>query len=75
MLVVKFFGEKISQEDWPDDGEGPDVGMEVKWYCLGLEVSTRAGKGHKQGLCKVADAISGLSTRGAIAHFRKRDAR
>jgi hypothetical protein len=43
----------------------------LKWHYLQLEFLDRnlGLEDHEQGLCRVADAINGLSTRGAIAHF------
>lgn len=30
-MFVEGRGEEVTQEDGPDDGEWPDIGMEVEW--------------------------------------------
>jgi len=38
VLVVQIFREVISEEDGPDDRKGPDIGMEVEWYCQAVRI-------------------------------------
>ena len=67
MLRVKVFGEVVSEEDGPNNGEWPDVGMKIKWYYPELIFKLEQMEhGYSQGLWSVADAINGLSTSRAI---------
>ena len=52
--------------------------MKVGWHCQAVRIFwilPSRNRGYPQGLCSVADAISGLSTRGAMAHVNIEDAR
>jgi hypothetical protein len=68
MFIVKTGSEEVSQKDGPDDCKGPNVCMQVEWNWQQLaDEDGKTEAWNVRGLCRVADAIKGLSTRGAIA--------
>ncbi len=41
VFCIQILREIVSKEDGPDDGEGPNVSVEVEWHCKILEIFSR----------------------------------
>lgn len=81
VLLVELRAEKVTNEDGPDDGKGPDVGMEVQRQraqqlrLLDLRVVDERRHGRDRGRYRPADEALGDSrrqsaSRETIAQFR-----